>query len=783
FDCAHPAPLNVLRQAGLMIGATVSVKPFCVVEGWVDVRLLPQLATLANVTRIELPHYAAHRQPRSAPRGTVHGPVMPTTPQVLPPSGRRSASPQGAGPTIDGEGVALMQVSQFTQNTSITGAGVKVAIISDDATSVAAIQKLGELPGSVTLVPPSSNPTPHTTPTDEGTMMLEEVHAVAPGAALYFCGPETEVEYLGCLQALIADGVNIVSDDLTFPGDDMMSAQSGLAQGVSSLLLTNPAVSLFTVTGNYNGSYWQGAYDALPMVQASPPLQQVSVTCPTNNQTDAFLESFGGSNGYVTLDVLAVVPGIPLVIQWADAFNNDTSNFDLYFIDQSQGQGVCLPLSSAGGATIYVDTLDDLENQINGTPNAPQNGVPVGNYAIAIATPDASLFGKQIKLLVAGDGATTLSDATAGSITSPQAYVAGVNTIGAVDGSDGVGKTLEFYSGVGPFNLFFPSSTSTQAPLVVAPDGIYVDTTGTHFDDSGNGGLFYGTSAASPNAASVAALLLSAFPTLTPAQLTTALESGATMLGSGTPDPSYGYGRVNAVGSLASIPAPKVSGFTSASIVGGSSSAPLAFTVSGTGNLNVAVTPAGLIAATGVQISPANCGTGATACSVMLTPTLGASGSTLATVSVTDGAKRSASYQASVTVTKPSPPTIGITAGGSQTQNPSATLTPITFAVAGTGPLSVSAASSGGSVMLSPGCGKTVMTCSVSGTAASAVGMDSIVLTVKDSWSQTASATAGVTVSAPAKSGGGSMDPALIAALGLVLTLKLRRARARQIRA
>jgi hypothetical protein len=55
--------------------------------------------------------------------------------------------------------------------------------------------------------------------------------------------------------------------------------------------------------------------------------------------------------------------------------------------------------------------------------------------------------------------------------------------------------------------------------------------------------------------------------------------------------------------------------------------------------------------------------------------------------------------------------------------------------------------------------------------------MGSIVLTVKDSWSQSASASAAVTVNAAAKKGG-SMDLALIASLGLVLSLKLRRLRA-----
>lgn len=602
-------------------------------------------------------------------------------------------------------------------------------------------------------------------------MMLEEAYAVAPGASLYFCGPETDVEYVGCLQALAADGVNIVSDDLTFLPEDMMSTESALATGVSGVLAANAGLSLFTVTGNYNGSYWQGAYNPTSSTA-------VSTTCPSTGQIDTEVQSFGGAQ-YAEITVAEAASGIPLVFQWGDPFDQPTSNFDLYFIDMQLGEGVCIPLAGSTEAE-FGATLDALENLIT-----PTTSIPAGNYAVIIGTPDSSLSGKYLKLLVAGDGLTTLADSTSGSITSPQEFLSNVNTVGAVgavdtaNGASSLGDTLEPFSGVGPLTLLFPSQSTQQAPLVVAPDGIYVDATGTYFSSyTASGSLFYGTSAASPNAASVAALLLSAFPSLTPAELTNALEMGATMLGSGSPDPSYGYGRVSAVGALGAIAAPTVSGFTSASVVGGSSSAPLSFNVSGTGALSVQVTPASLIPASssGVQISPASCGsTDPASCSVVLTPTLGASGSTTVTLKVTDGAHRSAAYQASVTVSKPAPPTISITAGGSQTVDPSATLAPITLTVAGTGPLTVSAAFHS-SVVLTPGCGSTVMTCTATSTAPSSSGVSSIVFTVKDSWSQTSTASASITVPSPKSGGGGSMDLALIVALATVLALKLRRA-------
>ena len=52
-------------------------------------------------------------------------------------------------------------------------------------------------------------------------------------------------------------------------------------------------------------------------------------------------------------------------------------------------------------------------------------------------------------------------------------------TVGAVIGSDGLGTNIESYSALGPINLLFPSPTQLQAPMLVAPDAIYVDAVDT----------------------------------------------------------------------------------------------------------------------------------------------------------------------------------------------------------------------------------------------------------------------------------------------------------------
>jgi hypothetical protein len=716
YDCASQAPLRALSAAGLAVSAAVHVPPLCSVEGWSPATAIPDLASLHAVRTIDLPVYSRVIQP-----------VM----RALP---RAQASADAA---INGNAVAITHAAEFIATTGKTGAGVTIGMMSDDVTSLAIIQSRGELPQHIAVLTPAaqSHPLP---PTDEGTMLLEESHAMAPGATLLFCAPQTDVEYVSCLSALIGAGASVVADDLEYPGEDVMSAESSLAQGVSAVLTQNPNVLLFSAGGNENESYWQGPY--------APRRLSTPLTCSVNGQADVYAQTFNGSL-YEELTLYDTLRA-PIYLQWADPFGQSISNFDLYVMDQNQQVLKCIP-GAAGRDVFDLDADPKLAS---------------GRFHLVIGTPGTEFAGKFLKLFVYGNGAAVLGSAAPGGIGSPQKLLPRVATIGAVYGGDGVGDLIEPYSATGPVDLEFPSPQSLQAPALVAPDAVNVDAAGTYFT-TGPGQLFYGTSAATPNAAAVAALLRAAFPTLSAARILGALQSGAVALSETTPNGVFGYGRVDALGALQSLPSPAVSIAKSIFITGGGSGQ-LPVTLTGTGTLilsgksdNASLVSFGASAA--AQFEPASCGSSTNSCRVVITPILGAVGTAHLSLVVVDGVGRSASASLTVTVTKPPPPTVQVTSGANQSLQTGSSAPTATLALSGAKELTLSVSSSNAALLptaaasLSNGCGTSSMTCILSmKPVAGQSGQATLTITAVDAYGQSSHGTLALSVT-PASGGGG----------------------------
>ena len=119
---------------------------------------------------------------------------------------------------------------------------------------------------------------------------------------------------------------------------------------------------------------------------------------------------------------------------------------------------------------------------------------------------------------------------------------------------------LESFSSSGGTPILFDTAGNRLAnveigskPEIVAPDG--GDTTFFGTDTDGNGSPnFFGTSAAAPHAAGVAALFLQARPGSTPIQIYAALENTAIDMGASGFDYDSGFGLIQADAALAISP-------------------------------------------------------------------------------------------------------------------------------------------------------------------------------------------------------------------------------------
>ncbi len=90
------------------------------------------------------------------------------------------------------------------------GTGIKIGVLSDGVTSLAASQALGDL-GPVTVLPGQAGSG------DEGTAMLEIVHDIAPGAQLFFATAFTSItSFAQNIRALRAAGCDIIIDDVFY---------------------------------------------------------------------------------------------------------------------------------------------------------------------------------------------------------------------------------------------------------------------------------------------------------------------------------------------------------------------------------------------------------------------------------------------------------------------------------------------------------------------------------------------------------------------------------------
>lgn len=475
--------------------------------------------------------------------------------------------PPDAGSFLS-EGVALHR-ADATQALGFDGTGVSVGVISDGVSNLNTAVGLGDLPSGVTVQTTGSG--------DEGTAMLEIVHDMAPGADLFFhaTGNGTP-DHVTAQNALAAAGIDILTEDIPFDGEPAF--QKGVV-AVNGEILAASGIWVTSSAGNLNNTH-------LPRVAATGtgagPDAQAPAGCavaPTN--TVAF-------NGADTTFDITVGPGetIRPTLQWSEpraifptAGAGGFTNLDLYVLDATAAN--CLATSTApqGGGT--GDTIEQT-TWTNGAATAAtvKLAVNVTGSTGAKGTPTIDLRWRD------DNGASAAVDATgsAGSLNPDSNYTDLATSAGAVNGGANQNPTtvnLEGFSGQGPVLLASTTVCSASypcpatgpagsnqsvaggagrtviAPTYAAADGVSVSGVGGFGAGSCPAATqgdcrFFGTSAATPSSAGVAALVLDAAGgpgSLTTSALTAVLGANATDRGPAGPDNAFGAGVLDAFSS------------------------------------------------------------------------------------------------------------------------------------------------------------------------------------------------------------------------------------------
>jgi len=389
----------------------------------------------------------------------------------------------------------------------LDGTGVVVGVISDGIDSVQAAQATNDLPA--VEVPNDSRCQKGAG--DEGTALLEIVHDVAPGAKLLFSGPASSLDMIDTVGCLVDAGANVIVDDLGFFGEPYFE-DGPVAAAVDAAVTAG--VSYHSSAGNEAQEHVEE--DFFP-------------AAGSNGQ----LHDFAAGGGDIFNGVVVPAGGtLTCILQWNDPFGRAADDYDLVLLN--------------AGLNVVAESID---RQVGAQD--PIEAVAVVNQTATDQLANVLIqrvAGAPRRLELFCLGAAAMEHGTATGSIFGHAALSSVVTVGAVDVHDPGLDDVEAFSSHGPARIDFPGLEIRAKPDLVAFDGVAISNAGG-FPACPPFCAFFGTSAAAPHSAGVAALLLDQDPTLTPAEVQAALTQGAVDIGAPGFDEASGFGRLDALAS------------------------------------------------------------------------------------------------------------------------------------------------------------------------------------------------------------------------------------------
>lgn len=475
------------------------------------------------------------------------------------------------------EGDMQLRAAHARAEFEVDGDGVKVGVLSDSfnrdtaaATNAATDVATGDLPGP-------GNPCGRGTPveilsdsvagSDEGRGMAQIVHDLSPGADLSFATAFTGLTaFANNIKALASAGASVITDDVSYFEEPFF--QEGPV-GVAVSEVTEGGASYFSSAGNNNlisGSNNIASWET--------PEFRDSATCPAalvavSEDVEAEFGPGAGLNPSHCLDFdpgggvdttfrITVSNGATLsaALQWAEPWAGVDSDIDAFLFD-SGGNLLAESIddnSSAGGTQRPFEFIA-WENNTGGSA---QVQLVINRY-------DGESPRLKFALLQNGGGVTSTEypQGLEGDVVGPTIF--GHN--GAADAMSLAAipyfrdNEPERFSSQGPVTHYFgpvnggtPASALPSAEVLAKPDVVATDGGANSFFGACSLGVwrFYGTSAAAPHAAAVAALERDAEPAATADEIAEAQRESAAAVGAFPPE-AVGAGLISATAAIEAL--------------------------------------------------------------------------------------------------------------------------------------------------------------------------------------------------------------------------------------
>ena len=491
-------------------------------------------------------------------------------------------APHTSAGKTDDFGATAERADTGAKQYNVDGTGVRVGVLSDSyaytTTPTTAAQDVasGDLPSAGVTVVKDDNSTTNPggdfvnyPPADEGRAMSQIVHDVAPGAAIsFYTADVSEADFATGITTLAkpvasgGQGAQVVVDDVAYYDEPFF--QDGIVAQAVNNAYTNYGTSYFSAAGNEGRQSYESNFNGFS-------------TTVTGAGTGTFqdFDPSAATNAYQQITIPAGGE-FYVVYQWDSPFSSASVNAGNTAASGKSQNSVSLYLINAAKtgtvATATTSRINGDAYQILDYVNTSTTTAKTVYLTAKVASGTAPGFIKYIDEV----GGNTIQYATNSGTNVGHSAAAGGLGVGAAYWGDTPAfntnpAVKESYSSSGGSPILFSttgtrlaSATYRNQPAIVAPDGaattFFYGSVETTTGAGDNQYHFYGTSAAAPHAAGVAALLLQAKSTLTNAQVYSTLETTALDMGTAGYDSDNGFGLIQADKALAAVAGSSISG-------------------------------------------------------------------------------------------------------------------------------------------------------------------------------------------------------------------------------